>query len=272
MSDHSFPGYRRFRFFFGGLLRKFDVICVQTEIDRERFLTVAPDMKDRVQVCGNIKFDQQAPAHLVIPDLSKWFGQGKGPFVIAASTHPEEEVFLAGAWQNVRGEFPESRLIVVPRHAERGGILQNSLSALGLKVYRKSTGGEIPEGVDCLLADTTGELQGFLAASDIVLMGKTFAGNTEGQNIIEPAMLGKAIISGMELKNFRQAQDILVKADSVIRISDSSELESALKKLLSDSAYRSELGLRAKNAIAANHGATAKNLDALKKILPAEQK
>ena len=272
MSDHSFPGYRRFRFFFGALLRKLDVICVQTEIDRERFLAVAPDMEGKVSVCGNIKFDQHAPAHLKIPDLSQWFGTAKGPFVIAASTHPEEEVFIADAFQKVRGTHPEARLIVVPRHAERGAVLKKSLSDLGLKVFRKSTDQEIPADTDCLLADTTGELQGFLAASDIVVMGKTLAGNTEGQNIIEPAMLGKAIICGMELKNFRQALDILLKAESVIRVADKSALEEAMEKLMSDEALRNELGMRAQNAIAANNGATEKNLSALKKLPFGEQK
>ena len=271
MSDHSFPGYRRFRFFFAPILRKFHAICVQTETDRERFLTIAPDMSDRVTVCGNIKFDQHAPAHLVIPDLSKWFGAGKGPVIIAASTHPEEELFLAKSWLNVRSEFPDSRLLVVPRHAERGAALKASLSGLGLKVFRKSTDTEIPENLDCLLADTTGELQGFLAASDIVVMGKTLAGNTEGQNIIEPAMLGKAIICGMELKNFRQALEILLKANSVVRVADSAELESALRKMLSDPGFRSELGNRAKLAIEANNGATEKNLSALRRLFP-EQK
>ena len=243
-----------------------NTICVQTETDKERFLTVAPEMKDRVHVCGNIKFDQHAPAHLKIPDLSQWFGSAKGPFVIAASTHPEEEVFIASAFQKVRKNHPDARLLVIPRHAERGAILKKSLSELGLHVFRKSTDQEIPENTDCLLADTTGELQGFIAASDIVVMGKTLAGNKEGQNIIEPAMLGKAIICGMELTNFRQALDILVKADSVIRVADAAELEASMEKLLSDSAFRAELGKRAQNAIAANNGATEKNLAALKQL------
>ena len=272
MSDHSFPGYRRFRFFFAPLLRKFDSICVQTETDKERFLTVAPDMKDKVSVCGNIKFDQHAPAHLKVPDLSQWFGNAKGPFVIAASTHPEEEVFIAKAFQNVRKNHPEARLLVIPRHAERGAALKKSLSDLGLHVFRKSTDQEVPEDIDCLLADTTGELQGFIAASDIVAMGKTFAGNTEGQNIIEPAMLGKAIICGMELKNFRQALTILVQADSVIRVANAEELESAMAKLLADPELRATLGKRAQDAIAANNGATEKNLAALKKLQIREQK
>ena len=272
MSDHSFPGYRRFRFFFGAILRKFNVICVQTETDKERFLAIAPDMKDKVSVCGNIKFDQHAPAHLKIPDLSQWFGTAKGPFVIAASTHPEEEVYIAAAFQKVRKNYPEARLLVVPRHAERGAVLKKSLSELGLKVFRKSTDQEIPAGTDCLLADTTGELQGFLAASDIVVMGKTLAGNTEGQNIIEPSMLGKAIICGMELKNFRQALEILVKANAVIRVADEMELNAALEKLISNPPFRAELGKRAQDAIAANNGATKKNLSALKKLPIGEQK
>ena len=272
MSDHSFPGYRRFRFFFAPLLRNFHSICVQTETDRERYLAVAPDMKDRISICGNIKFDQKAPAHLQIPDLSQWFGSAKGPFVLAASTHPEEEVFIAKAYLKLKTKYPEARLIVIPRHAERGATLKTALSALGFCVFRKSSDSQVPENTDCLLADTTGELLGFLAASDIVVMGKTLAGNREGQNIIEPAMLGKAIICGMELINFKQVLEILVKADAVIRVSDSDGLEQALDRLLSDPGFRTELGKRAENAIAANNGAVEKNLSALKILFPQEQK
>ena len=171
-----------------------------------------------------------------------------------------------------RKNHPEARLLVIPRHAERGAVLKKSLSDLGLKVFRKSTDQEIPADTDCLLADTTGELQGFLAASDIVVMGKTLAGNTEGQNIIEPAMLGKAIICGMELKNFRQALEILIKANSVVRVANEQELVSAMEKLMSDVTFRTDLGKRAQDAIAANNGATAKNLEALKKLPFGEQK
>ena len=66
--------------------------------------------------------------------------------------------------------------------------------------------------------------------------------------------------------------DILLKAESVIRVADKSALEEAMEKLMSDEALRNELGMRAQNAIAANNGATEKNLSALKKLPFGEQK
>ena len=120
--------------------------------------------------------------------------------------------------------------------------------------------------MECLLADTTGELMGFIAASDIVIMGKTLAGNHDGQNIIEPAVLGKAIVCGRELRNFREAMSILKKADAVLTVETGDELRRALYMLSADPEMRNKLGRRAHDAITAHSGAIAKNIELLEKL------
>lgn len=266
MSDRSMRGYRRFRCFFAPVIRNFDVISVQTEADRERFESVAPDLSDRIVVGGNIKFDQRAPENFKLPDLSSVFAPSAGPVIIAASTHPDEEKMIADAFLRLKRKLPDAVLVIVPRHAERGAELAEMLRGKGIRYFRRTTGPKPEHYVDCLLADTTGELMGFIAASDIVIMGKTLAGNNEGQNIIEPAVLGKAIISGRELRNFRQAMEILKKADAVLTVETDGELDKALYMLASDHELRNKLGRRAHEAITAHSGAIAKNIERLEKL------
>lgn len=267
MSDHSLKGYRRFRMFFAPVLRCFDAICVQTEADRDRYRMIAPDLEDRIVVGGNIKFDQRVPENFRIPDLTKIFPSGGSPVIIGASTHSGEEKMIVGAFRKLREQYKGAPLILVPRHAERGAEIAELLKSAGMSFLRRSTGERFGEGpVDCLLADTTGELMGFLAASDIVIMGKTLAGNHDGQNIIEPAVLGKAIVCGRELRNFREAMEILRKADAVLTVETEEELRRALYMLSSDPELRVKLGRRAYEAITAHSGAIAKNIELLETL------
>lgn len=267
MSDHSLKGYRRFRMFFAPVLRCFDAICVQTEADRDRYRMIAPDLEDRIVVGGNIKFDQRVPENFRIPDLTKIFPSGGSPVIIGASTHSGEEKMIVGAFRKLREQYKGALLILVPRHAERGAEIAELLKSEGMSFLHRSTGERFGEGpVDCLLADTTGELMGFLAASDIVIMGKTLAGNHDGQNIIEPAVLGKAIVCGRELRNFREAMEILRKADAVLTVETEEELRRALYMLSSDPELRVKLGRRAYEAITAHSGAIAKNIELLETL------
>ena len=265
ISDRSFRGYRRFRRFFAPILRSFDAIGAQTETDRERLIAVAPDIGEQVTVTGNIKFDQ-LPSDKPGFDFSTVFGKDHGKIVTAASTHSPEDELIVRAFLDVRKKFPSAKLVIVPRHAERGGEIEKILAETGLNWLRRSTGGRSGETPDVLLADTTGELPGFLKSSDLVIMGKTLAGNDEGQNIIEPALLGKPILCGPKLKNFRQAIDALKKNHAVRIVEPDSRLAAELESLLADPAAASALGEAALRTMESNRGALQKTMEITGKL------
>jgi len=265
ISDRSFRGYRRFRCFFAPILRAFDAIGAQTETDRERLTAVAPDTADKIVVTGNIKFDQM-PSDKPGFDFSSVFGKNFGKIVTAASTHSPEDGLIVKAFADVRKKFPDTKLVIVPRHAERGGEIEKILVDSGLNWLRRSTGKGSGETPDVLLADTTGELAGFLKTSDLVIMGKTLAGNDEGQNIIEPALLGKPVLCGPKLKNFRQAIDALKKNHAVRIVEPDSRLAAELESLLADPAAAAELGAAAARTMQSNRGALRKTMEIIGKL------
>ena len=265
MSDHSARGYRRFRFFFAPLLKQFDLIAAQSEADAERFLSVSPEAA--VKSCGNLKFDQSVPENLAAPDWAEFFDSASPLILLGASTHPGEEELLAKTYLRLRERFPELRLVLVPRHAERGGEIMETLKRLGVGVIRKSSGERSGGRVDCLLADTTGEMLKWMAGADVVTMGKSLAGHDEGHNLIEPALLKKAIVTGKVLRNFRFLLKVLTEADAVATVPDDAALEGVLAELLADETRRKKLGEAAFAAISVHAGATRKTLEALEKIL-----
>ena len=265
MSDHSARGYRRARIFFGPLLRKFNLLSVQSEADAERYRMVSPHAN--VVVSGNLKFDQKVPENLPPAQFEDYFGAGPHRIVLAASTHSGEEDLIAETFLRLRDEFPDLRLVLVPRHAERGAEIAEMLRARGLRFARRSEQKSAPEPVEVLLADTTGEMLKWMNGADLVIMGKSLAGHDEGHNLIEPALLDKAIVTGHVLRNFRFILKVLLQENAVAAVTSDAELEPVLRKLLNDDALRRDLGRRAGTAIRRHAGATERTIDELEQIL-----
>ena len=265
MSDHSVRGYRKLKFFIGPLLAKFDRLLVQSDADAERYREVSP--KADAVVCGNMKFDQQIPDDPGDPGLDAYFGSSSRTVLLGASTHSGEEELLAGCFVDLKAEFPDLKLVLVPRHAERGADIAAMLAARNLKFARRSVEKSAAEPVDVLLADTTGEMMKFMNAADVVVMGKSLAGHDEGHNLIEPALLGKPIVTGAVLRNFRFLLKVLVEADAVETIAKDDELEPALRRLIADPEARAALGGRAKDAIGRHRGATERTVAEIEKLL-----
>lgn len=265
ISDHSFKGYRRFAAFISPFLSLLDVSCAQTEADLQRLRIICPSLN--VVKTGTMKFDQKVPDNLPEIKLDEIFGEGSFLYLLAASTHPGEEKFIIGIYKNLLNSFKNLRLIIVPRHAERGNEIVDELKTLGISYFRrsnKSSGGG--SEILCLLADTTGEMLSFMKSSDIVIMGKCFAGNDGGHNVIEPALLGKAIVTGKELSNFRFVMKIMLESNALIGVTDS-ELESALRNLLENPEERKKLGEVAMATVSQHIGATQRTIAEIEKLI-----
>ena len=264
LSDHSAKGYMRFKFFFAPLLAKFDVIAAQSAGDQERFQQVSP--KANVVNSGNLKFDQSVPADLQAVDLSEAFGNEEHLVLLGASTHPGEEAVIAASFLELRKKFDNLRLVLIPRHAERGAEVFDMLKKLNIPSVRRSNNEKSGDNALALLADTTGEMLKFMKASDVVIMGKSIAGHDEGHNLIEPALLKKAIVTGHKLRNFRFLMQVLTSKNAIKTVASDDELTPALDELFSNADLRADLGGKAFAAISEHAGATGKTLDALGKI------
>jgi 3-deoxy-D-manno-octulosonic-acid transferase len=274
ISDKSFKGYKKLRFFFKKVLDNFDIICMQTDEYKERIILMGAN-PEKVKVPGNIKFD-------LLPEPSKYpnnqnlyadFGLPNNSFILtAASTHhPEEEIILS-VYKNLKNIFPNLILVLVPRHPERRDEIAKTCKdknidyALRTQI-KNQTKPTVLNPNQILILDTIGELISMYAISDVVFMGKSLVKPGGGHNILEPAAFSKPVIWGKYMSNFREIENILLKNNAGIKVEDSSDLESQLSKLFRLKELREDIGKKAFDVLQRNRGATDKTLEMINEIL-----
>jgi len=117
-----------------------------------------------------------------------------------------------------------------------------------------------PGEVDCLLVNTTGELKFFYEPASVVFIGKSLTA-VGGQNPIEPAALGKPVVFGPNMQNFRDIVRLFLARDAAVQVKNAVELERALTALLENSDRRTELGQRAAAVVAENLGSIERTIE-----------
>jgi len=178
----------------------------------------------QVAVCGNLKFDMQpAPAQLTLG--RRWRDAIGRPVVLAAITREGEEAALLAAWARAKAGAggADALLIVVPRHPQRFDEVAALLGGCGLRIARRSGWGEMPSAgdlaVDAWLGDSMGEMPLYYAASDVALLGGSFA-PLGGHNLIEAAACGCPLVIGPSTFNFAQAAEQAIDAGAAWRAKD----------------------------------------------------
>lgn len=278
VSDHSAPGYRRLRAFFGPVLSCFDALLVQSGLDRDRLLAAGAPA-EIIHLTGSVKFDIAPPpaekvAHAIETLAIAGIQPGKHTILLGGSTWPGEETALAAAWKQVFEKHPETRLVLVPRHFERGRDVAAELREAGFLVLRSSQSATAPEPGTCgrqmppiLLVDTTGELFALYSQADIVFVGKSLPPNEGGQNMIEPASFGKAVLCGPHTENFKAVMETFRQAEGILEVDSPRALETAVRSLLDKPSDRVELGVRAGRTVSASRGALERTADAIEALL-----
>ena len=270
VSDRSFRGYRRVRPFTRRLLPLFTRFCAQGAEDGRRLVDLgAPE--ERVRVVGSAKYEAAVPDPSTA-ERARSFLRGAGfpddAVVLAGgSTWAGEEAALLDICRDLRADFPALRLVLVPRHAERGPEVVAELERRGVPYVRRSGGPAPAVPPEVALIDTTGELMGFYGAADLVFVGKSLTQHG-GQNPIEPALWSRPILVGPNMENFRPVVADFLETSAIRQVPDAAALAAALRELLADPARRADLGARAGAVVRAKAGAMKRTVDELMQSLP----
>jgi 3-deoxy-D-manno-octulosonic-acid transferase len=269
ISERSFRGYRRFAFLFRPIFGRFKAVGCQAPGDADRLKQLGFPAA-AVRVTGNLKFDAAKPDDRPGLDVPALLGRlGVKPnalLLVAGSTHAGEEAVLADMLPRLRQSFPDLFLVLVPRHFERAKEVGRQLTVCGVKFICR---GDITDQtrhaageVECLLVNTTGELKFFYEQATLVFVGKSLTARG-GQNPIEPAALGKAMVYGPNMQNFASVTQAFLAGQGAVQVETAAELEAVLAQLLGDDAMRAQLGARALRVVEENFGATARTVDLL---------
>jgi 3-deoxy-D-manno-octulosonic-acid transferase len=224
--------------------------------------------EERVSITGNLKLDVTPrpcpPAEQ--ERLRRELGLGAGPLLLGASTWPGEEAALVTAWRHARAQGLAAQLLLVPRHAERRAEVQQTLAAAGVRSHLR-TQGPAPGPVEVAVADTTGELALLTHLADVVFVGKSLPPHTEGQSPLDAAALGKPLLLGPGMSNFRTVAAELLAAGAAETVATPAALAAAATRLLGDPATRAARGHAAEAWHARNRGAADRTLAALQPLL-----
>ena len=270
ISDSSFKGYMKLRPFTRRLLELINPVCMQGGQDAERIIAMGarPEM---IKTLGTAKYDLPPPANDADAQaravLRKLSVPDNALILLGGSTWPGEEEALCKIYKNLRAQHPDLFLVLVPRHAERRDDVVKTLEAQNLSFILRSQLSASKPSVedgrpDVLVVDTTGELMSFYAAADVVFVGKSLCEHG-GQNPIEPALFGKAIVVGPNMENFPAVMDDFLSGNALRQVADFQTLEKTISGLLADSNVRKKLGEAARAVVESHRGVIEKMVEAI---------
>ena len=263
MSPRSFPRWQRAAQTIAALLGRFDICLAQSQLDAERFSALG---SRNVAVTGNLKWDVEAPP-ADNARLERLLALTRGrQVIVAASTHPGEEEILLAAHTRLARHFPGLLTVIVPRHPQRGEAIAKMVAASGIEAALRSHE-ELPGArIGIYVADTMGELGLFYRLAPIVFMGGSLVAHG-GQNPIEAAKLGAAIVHGPHVFNFTDVYDALDRGRGARLADDEAALVTHLGQLLDDPAAQRASIVAAERVVGELGGALDRTLDALRPYL-----
>lgn len=200
LSENSFRRWRRLPNSIAHLLQRLDLCLTGTAPDATRFGELGAT---QLLTTGNLKLDVPAPPADPAALAALQDAIGDRPVIAAASTHAGEESCVLDAHIRLRTNFPGLLTLVAPRHPERGADIAAIAAAAGLSVAMRSRG-ELPKrNTEIYVADTVGELGLIYRVAPAVFIGGSLVKHG-GQNPIEAAKLGAAILHGPHVWNFAE--------------------------------------------------------------------
>jgi 3-deoxy-D-manno-octulosonic-acid transferase len=230
MSERSFRRWQKLPYSIAAVLGRFQLCLAQTPADADRLSRLGAS---RVGVTGNLKFDAPAPPADPLRVSALKGLVADRPVWMAASTHPGEDEQALAVHEALAGRFPGLLTILAPRHPQRGSEIAAMATERRLTPAQRSRGLDPDGATDVYVADTIGELGLFYRLAEVVLMGGSLVPHG-GQNPIEPAKLGAAILHGPHVHNFADVFAALDQQGGAIAVADVQQLAAAVGILLQD--------------------------------------
>jgi 3-deoxy-D-manno-octulosonic-acid transferase len=266
ISDRSFPRYLKLKRFLPGILSHIRALGMQSELDAERIVAMGADPK-KVFITGNLKYDSCVSAPPKPEAIEKLRGilklSQEASVWVAGSTHPGEESVLVKAHAELLRSCPGLVLIIAPRQMDRAQEIAELGRAAHLTVGVRSQ--DVPSGSQLIVLDSMGELFSLYGLASWVFMGKSlFPDRSGGQNPIEPALLGKPVLFGPHMQNFREVADKLIRSGGALPVAEEGrDLCDIVQRLIEDPDRLRQVGENGRQTVLSNLGAAQKSLDLL---------
>jgi len=271
ISDRSFKRYLNLKSFFVPVLKNVNAFCMQSREDAERIQAIGAS-SGTVTVTRNLKFDISPRSYneAELETMRSMFRiDSTLQIITAGSTHQGEEDQVLDAFSKITAKNSAVMLILVPRHPERAGEVCELLEKRRIPYKKRSllTADSKPLlSGEVLLVDTIGELMTLYAVAEVVFVGGSLV-PTGGHNLLEPASLGRPVLFGMNMSNFREIAAMTLDYGAGIQIASSDELAAVCSSLLDDHERRRVMGANGHRLLAEQGGSTELNMTKIRTIL-----
>jgi len=270
ISDRSFKGYRKLGPLLRPVMRKLSAVAAQDETTAERFINLGVP-QENVTVTGSVKFDG-AQTDRGNPDTVRFAElsgiESEETVFIAGSTQSPEEEAAIEVYRNLHKDFPQLRLIIVPRHPERFDEVADLLARSGMPWIRRSdlTSAQPSTDKPIILVNAVGELRSWWGLAQIAFVGGSW-GSRGGQNMLEPSGYGAAVSFGPLTRNFRDIVAMLLAAEAAVVVANQEQMEQFVRQCLRSPEYASNLGEKARNLVLSQQGAVDKTYSIVRESL-----
>lgn len=267
LSERSMNRFRRVSFLSRKLFDLFDLIAVQNEIYKTRFIEAGAE-KEKIQVTGNLKFNEEY-IYLTEDEIKRWrkaLGIGSDQFVLTiGSTHEGEELLFIRALKQLWIDH-DIKVLLVPRHPERFKAVSQLLEKESIPFIRYSQIDHKGGFEKVVLVDTMGMLRMCYQLSDLALVGGSFTEKVGGHNILEPCWYGKPVLFGPSMYSQVDLVELVKKSGAGQQV-DESNLVSAIQFYISNEDLRLNQGKKGKMLLGSLKGATESTLKAIASIV-----
>ena len=259
ISNRSKKWYLKVPSFFGYILGKVDRFSMIT--DRMRIIHMGADPRN-IEVNGNAKYDllKELADPSMEAEIRKTLNlKDTCPVLIAGSSRGGEESMVIKAYEVIRKEFPETVLIIAPRHIERSAEIASLLDRNNMRYQlRSEIGADHERSEQVIIINNFGELSRLYSVGTIIFCGASLV-PLGGQNPLEAAAWGKAVFYGPYMDDFLDAKAILEENNAGIQVSDPEMLAEKALEFLKDPELLKEYGTRARQAVRQNQGAAERH-------------
>jgi 3-deoxy-D-manno-octulosonic-acid transferase len=261
ISEHSFSGWRWAPKSAAALLSAFDACLAQDDESAARFRSLGAC---NVSAVGSLKADA-APLAADPLALERLKGSIEDrPLLLAAQTHPGEDETILPVHDLLRKAHPDLLTVIVPRHMNRAPEIA---MLCGTRPARRRSLGELPGAETAVyIADTMGELGLFYRLALFAFVGGSLVRHG-GQNPLEPARLGCAVLAGPHTENFTSSYRAIFAAQGLGLVRSSTEIAAAAGRFLAAPQEARALGAAAALAAASLGGAAEKTVGAVERLL-----
>ena len=269
ISPRSFGRYSRTSFFWSDVLSFVLEIGVISEVDAQRIRAIGAAPED-VRVMGNAKYDilaSRVSGEIWSAKAAQMRMTPDSRVFVTGSTHEGEESVVLNVYRELLREWPDIRLIIVPRHPERGKDVQALVTREGFPCILMSEirAGRRPEG-EIVVVDAIGELFSLYSLASVVYCGGSLVPKG-GQNILEPAAWGKVVFYGPSMEDFIDEKTLLEEVGAGIPVRNAEELLEGVKKMLSDPVELQRRGAEGQRRVLSSRGASMRYAEMIIRVL-----